>query len=374
MLPNTLKSAARPAFSSLRTASTLSAGFPKVAERLPTKYGGVYTVTLIPGDGIGQEITESVKEIFESVNAPIEWEQYDVSGMSSSGEALFKQAMESLKRNKVGLKGILFTPISKSGHISWNVAMRQQLDIYASVVLCKSLPGVPTRHSDVDFAIIRENTEGEYSGLEHQSYPGVVESLKVSTRAKAERISRFAFDFALRNGRKKVTCVHKANIMKLGDGLFLNTFRRVAEDYRSSGIEHNDMIVDNTSMQLVAKPTQFDVMVMPNLYGAIVSNIGAALVGGPGIVPGCNVGRDYALFEPGCRHVAKDIMGQDRANPAAMVLSATMMLRHLGLDHIANNIASATFRVLNAGRVKTADMGGSSTTSEFTAAIIKNLE
>jgi isocitrate dehydrogenase (NAD+) len=176
-------------------------------------------VTLIPGDGIGQEITESVKEIFESVNAPIEWDQYDVSGMSSSGEALFKQAMESLKRNKVGLKGpspispvslhrvncrigILFTPISKSGHISWNVAMRQQLDIYASVVLCKSLPGVPTRHSDVDFAIIRENTEGEYSGLEHQSYPGVVESLKVSTRAKADRISRFAFDFALRNGRK----------------------------------------------------------------------------------------------------------------------------------------------------------------------------
>jgi isocitrate dehydrogenase (NAD+) len=334
----------------------------------------VYTVTLIPGDGIGQEITDSVKEIFESVNAPIEWEQYDVSGVSSSGEALFKQAMESLKRNKVGLKGILFTPISQSGHISWNVAMRQQLDIYASVVLCKSLPGVPTRHSDVDFAIIRENTEGEYSGLEHQSYPGVVESLKVSTRAKAERISRFAFDFALRNGRKKVTCVHKANIMKLGDGLFLNTFRRVAEDYRSSGLEFNDMIVDNTSMQLVAKPTQFDVMVMPNLYGAIVSNIGAALVGGPGVVPGCNVGRDYALFEPGCRHVAKDIMGQDRANPAAMILSATMMLRHLGLDHIANNIASATFQVLNDGRVKTADMGGSATTHEFTGAVIKNLE
>jgi isocitrate dehydrogenase (NAD+) len=191
--------------------------------------------------------------------------------------------------------------------------MRQQLDIYASVVLCKSLPGVPTRHQNVDFAIIRENTEGEYSGLEHQSFPGVVESLKVSTRAKAERIARFAFDFALKNNRKvsisclvalnrntrlciinsiqKVTCVHKANIMKLGDGLFLNTFRRVAEEYKSSGITANDMIVDNTSMQLVAKPGQFDVMVMPNLYGAIVSNIGAALVGGPGVVPGCNVGR-----------------------------------------------------------------------------------
>ncbi|KAK1236493.1 isocitrate dehydrogenase (NAD(+)) idh1 [Marasmius sp. AFHP31] len=374
MLRNALASTVRPVIAnSQRTATTLSAGFPKVTQRQPSKYGGVYTVTLIPGDGIGQEITDSVKEIFEHVNAPIEWEQYDVSGMSSSGEALFRQAMDSLKRNRVGLKGILFTPISQSGHISWNVAMRQQLDIYASVVLCKSLPGFPTRHSNVDFAIIRENTEGEYSGLEHQSYPGVVESLKVSTRAKAERISRFAFDFALKNNRKKVTCVHKANIMKLGDGLFLNTFRRVAEEYRSSGIEFNDMIVDNTSMQLVAKPGQFDVMVMPNLYGAIVSNIGAALVGGPGIVPGCNVGREYALFEPGCRHVASDIMGTNRANPAAMILSATMMLRHLGLDAIANSIATATFDVINSGKVRTADMGGSATTSDFTGAVINNL-
>ncbi|EKM80111.1 hypothetical protein AGABI1DRAFT_113330 [Agaricus bisporus var. burnettii JB137-S8] len=374
VLRHNLAAFLRPAISQpTRSATTLSAGFPKVTQRPTTKYGGVYTVTLIPGDGIGAEITDSVKEIFEHVNAPIEWEQYNVSGVSSSGEALFNQAMESLKRNRVGLKGILFTPISQSGHISWNVAMRQQLDIYASVVLCKSLPGHPTRHSNVDFAIIRENTEGEYSGLEHQSYPGVVESLKVSTRAKAERISRFAFDFALKNGRKKVTCVHKANIMKLGDGLFLNTFRRVAEEYKSSGIEFNDMIVDNTSMQLVARPGQFDVMVMPNLYGAIVSNIGAALVGGPGIVPGCNVGREYALFEPGCRHVASDIMGTNRANPTAMVLSATMMLRHLGLDSIANSIASATFDVINEGKVRTADMGGSATTSDFTAAILKRL-
>ncbi|KAH8830480.1 hypothetical protein DL96DRAFT_1707297 [Flagelloscypha sp. PMI_526] len=374
MLRGAVSAASRPVLANSRTASTLSAGFPRVTQRTASKYGGVYTVTLIPGDGIGSEITNSVKEIFEHVNAPIVWEQYDVSGMSSSGEALFKQAMDSLKRNRVGLKGILFTPISQSGHISWNVAMRQQLDIYASVVLCKSLPGFPTRHSDVDFAIIRENTEGEYSGLEHQSYPGVVESLKVSTRAKAERIARFAFDFALRNKRKKVTCVHKANIMKLGDGLFLNTFRRVGEEYRSSGIEFNDMIVDNTSMQLVAKPQQFDVMVMPNLYGAIVSNIGAALVGGPGIVPGCNIGQDYALFEPGCRHVANDIMGTNKANPAAMILSATMMLRHLGLDPIANNIATATFKVINEGKVRTPDMRGSATTSDFTAAIIQNIQ
>jgi len=376
MFRNVLAGAARPVLAQTRcqrTATTLSTGFAGVNQRLPTKYGGVYTVTLIPGDGIGAEITESVKEIFEHVNAPIEWEQYNVSGISSSGEDLFKQAMESLKRNRVGLKGILFTPISQSGHVSWNVAMRQQLDIYASVVLCKSLPGFPTRHSNVDFAIIRENTEGEYSGLEHQSYPGVVESLKVSTRAKAERIVRFAFDFALKNNRKKVTCVHKANIMKLGDGLFLKTFRQVAESYRSSGIEFDDMIVDNTSMQLVARPQQFDVMVMPNLYGAIVSNIGAALVGGPGIVPGCNIGREYALFEPGCRHVANDLMGTNRANPAAMVLSATMMLRHLGLDSLANIVGSATFDVINSGNIRTADMGGSATTSEFTSAIIKNL-
>ncbi|KAJ7908276.1 mitochondrial NAD-dependent isocitrate dehydrogenase subunit 1 precursor [Mycena leptocephala] len=356
MLRTGLSAAARPALA--RPATTLAADFAKVTKRPTTKYGGIYTVTLIPGDGIGAEITDSVKEIFEHVNAPIEWEQYDVSGVSSSGEALFKQAMDSLKRNRVGLKGILFTPISQSGHISWNVAMRQQLDIYASVVLCKSLPGFPTRHSNVDFAIIRENTEGK---------------LKVSTRAKAERISRFAFDFALKNNRKKVTCVHKANIMKLGDGLFLNTFRRVAEEYKSHGIEFNDMIVDNTSMQLVAKPGQFDVMVMPNLYGAIVSNIGAALVGGPGIVPGCNIGSEYALFEPGCRHVASDIMGTNRANPAAMILSATMMLRHLGLDPVANQIAAATFDVINDGKVRTADMGGSATTSEFTSAIIKSL-
>ena len=269
--------------------------------------------------------------------------------------------------------GIFFTPIETGSHNSWNVAMRQQLDIYASLVICKTLPGYPTRHKDVDFAIIRENTEGEYSGLEHQSYPGVVESLKVSTRAKAERICRFAFDFALKNGRKKVTCVHKANIMKLGDGLFLNTFRAVAKEYESSGITSNDMIVDNTSMQLVSKPQQFDVMVMPNLYGNIVSNIGAALVGGPGIVPGCNIGREYALYEPGCRHVAKDIMGTGKANPAAMILSSTMMLRHLGLDTQANQIAESVYKVIQEAKVRTADMGGNAKTQDFTGAVISHL-
>lgn len=343
-------------------------------KRLPSKFGGKYTVTLIPGDGIGQEVADSVKEVFDALKVPVQWEQYNVSGETTGGEALFQEAMDSLKRNKVGLKGILYTPVDQSGHNSWNVAMRQQLDIYASVVVCKSLPGLATRHSNVDFAIIRENTEGEYSGLEHQSFPGVVESLKVSTRAKAERIARFAFDFALKNNRKKVTCVHKANIMKLGDGLFLNTCKRVAEqEYGHTGIKFESMIVDNTAMQLVSKPQQFDVMVMPNLYGAISTNIGSALVGGPGITPGCNFGREYALFEPGCRHVGKDIMGTNKANPIALMLSATMMLRHLGLESQANLIAGATYDLVKEGKIRTADIGGNATTTDVTKALINRL-
>ncbi|GAA5835451.1 hypothetical protein JCM5353_000146 [Sporobolomyces roseus] len=354
-----------------RAATTLGVNMARPSPATPTKYGGVYSVTLIPGDGVGKEITQSVEEIFEHTNVPVEFEKFNVSGETPEDAAVFKRSMDSLRRNKVGLKGILYTPVERSGHTSWNVAMRQQLDIYASLVLCKSVPGFPTRHRDVDFAIIRENTEGEYSGLEHQSSPGVVESLKIMTRYKSERIARFAFDFAIKNNRKHVTAVHKANIMKLGDGLFLNTCRRIAEEYKDSGITFSDMIVDNTSMQLVNRPQQFDVMVMPNLYGSIVSNIGAALVGGPGIVPGANIGREFALFEPGCRHVAKDIMGQDVANPAAMVLSATMMLRHLGLDHHANQIASAVYKVIADGKVRTPDMGGKSHTTDFTQAIIK---
>lgn len=233
--------------------------------------------------------------------------------------------------------GILHTPVSRRGHISFNVALRQELDIYASIVLIKNIPGYDTRHKDVDLCIIRENTEGEYSGLEHQSVAGVVESLKIITRAKSERIAKFAFSFALANNRKKVTCIHKANIMKLADGLFRNTFKAVAEDYPT--LETNDMIVDNASMQCVSRPQQFDVMVMPNLYGGILSNIGAGLVGGPGIVPGCNMGRDVAVFEPGCRHVGLDIKGKDQANPTALLLSGCMMLRHLGLDDHANRIS-----------------------------------
>ncbi|KAF9999056.1 isocitrate dehydrogenase (NAD(+)) idh1, partial [Modicella reniformis] len=266
------------------------------------------------------------------------------------------QSVESLRRNKIGLKGILYTPVSSLGHSSFNVTIRKDLDMYASLALYKHIPGYLTRHSG-------ENTEGEYSGLEHQSYPGVVESLKVITCTKSERIACFAFDFALRNNRKKVTCIHKANIMKLADGLFLKTCREVAKEYATSGIKFDDMIVDNVSMQPVSNPQQFDVMVMPNLYGNIVSNIGASLVGGPGIIPGC-------------RHVGKDIQGRNTANPSAMILSSVMMLRHLGLEDHANKIANAVSKTILSGAIKPPDMGSnttSNTTTDFTFDVISNL-
>ncbi|KFY11495.1 hypothetical protein V492_04429 [Pseudogymnoascus sp. VKM F-4246] len=378
------RSSARSAQGLLRNATSASSStsaeirrsFASVQSDIfkPTKYGSKYTVTLIPGDGIGAEITESVKTVFKADNVPIEWEQVDVSGLESGAkhsEELFRESIASLKRNKIGLKGILHTPVDRSGHQSFNVALRQELDIYASVVLIKNIPGYETRHKDVDFAIIRENTEGEYSGLEHQSVPGVVESLKIITRAKSERIAKFAFSFALANNRKKVTCIHKANIMKLADGLFRNTFNAVAKDFPT--LESSDMIVDNASMQCVSRPQQFDVMVMPNLYGGILSNVGAALVGGPGIVPGCNMGRDVAVFEPGCRHVGLDIKGKDQANPTAMLLSGAMLLRHLGLDEHANRISKAVYDVIAAGQVRTRDMGGNSTTNEFTRAVLDKM-
>ncbi|OQE74258.1 hypothetical protein PENNAL_c0081G07402 [Penicillium nalgiovense] len=376
---------AQPARTLLRSASAASSLGRSIPARTfasvqsdifkPTKYGGKYTVTLIPGDGIGAEVAESVKTIFKADNVPIEWEQVDVSGVDAGNkhsEELFRESLASLKRNKLGLKGILHTPIERSGHQSFNVALRQELDIYASISLIKNIPGYETRHKDVDLCIIRENTEGEYSGLEHQSVNGVVESLKIITRAKSERIAKFAFGFALANNRKKVTCIHKANIMKLADGLFRSTFHKVAEDYPT--LEVNDMIVDNASMQAVSRPQQFDVMVMPNLYGGILSNVGAALVGGPGLVPGCNMGRDVAVFEPGCRHVGLDIKGKDQANPSAMILSGSMLLRHLGLDDHANRISKAVYDVIGEGRTMTRDMGGQATTHEFTRAVLDKME
>ncbi|KAJ3161800.1 isocitrate dehydrogenase (NAD(+)) idh1 [Geranomyces michiganensis] len=336
-----------------------------------TVYGGQHTVTLIPGDGIGLEMANAVKTVFSAANVPVNWEQFDLSGYTKKDEQMLKQAMDSIRRNKVALKGILHTPVSRLGHSSLNVFLRKDLDIFASTSIIENLPGSwPTRHKNVNFAIIRENTEGEYSGLEHTPVPGVVESLKVVTRYKTERIAKYAFDFALKNGRKKVTAIHKANIMKLGDGLFLNTCREVAKRYESSGIQFNDMIVDNASMQLVSKPSQFDVIVCGNLYGNILSNVGAAIVGGPGLVPGANFGANYAVFEPGCRHVGKDIQGRNSANPTALLMSSIHMLRHLGLNDEANRISKALTAVITESKILTPDLGGSNTTTDFTKAIM----
>ncbi|KAI9346035.1 hypothetical protein DFJ73DRAFT_626441 [Zopfochytrium polystomum] len=348
---------------------------PAKLESNPVYYGK-HTVTLIPGDGIGMEMSKAVKSIFTAANVPIEWEQFDLSGYSQEvDEKLLAEATDSIRRNRVALKGILYTPISKHGHTSLNVFFRKDLDIYASITLIKNLKGNwPTRSKEVDLAIIRENTEGEYSGLEHAPVTGVVESLKVVTRAKTERIARFAFDFALKNGRKKVTAIHKANIMKIGDGLFLNVCREVAKRYESSGIKFEDMIVDNAAMQLVSKPNQFDVIVCGNLYGNILSNIGAALVGGPGIVPGANIGRDYAVFEPGCRHVGKDLQGRNEANPTSLLLSSLHLLRALNLHSHADRISQALFEALEDGSKLTPDLAGNHSTTDFTADVIARLK
>ncbi|KAJ3319306.1 isocitrate dehydrogenase (NAD(+)) idh1 [Boothiomyces sp. JEL0866] len=338
-----------------------------------TVYGGKHTVTLIPGDGVGLEMAIAVKTIFRAADVPIEWEQFDLTGYTESkDDTLLRQAMDSIRKNKVGISNV--GCVKGLGHVSWNGMVRKELDVYASTTLIKNLPGKwPVRHNNVDFAIIRENTEGEYSGKEHSPVPGVVESLKVSTQQKTERIAKYAFDFALKNGRKKVTIIHKANIMKLGDGLFLRTCREVGKRYESFGIKTDDMIVDNASMQLVSKPSQFDVIVCGNLYGNILSNVGAALVGGPGLIPGANIGRDFAVFEPGCRHVGKDIMGTNKANPTSMLLSSIHLLRHIGLNDHANRISDALLQVIKEGTVLTPDVGGHNSTTDFTLAVIGKL-
>lgn len=339
-----------------------------------TKYGGNYTVTLIPGDGIGVETSAAVKTVFKEFRVPVTFEQIDVTGaVEGAGiPPAFKEAINSLRRNKIGLKGILYTPLVRSGHKSFNVHLRKELDIYASLSLFKTVEGVKTRQKDIDFVIVRENTEGEYSGLEHKPSANIVESLKIITQYNSERIGRAAFDFAMRAGRKRVTAIHKANIMKQSDGLFRSTITQLGKSYPQ--IQVNDLIVDNASMQAVSHPQQFDVLVTPNLYGSILSNVGAGLVGGPGMVPGISVGRDYALFEPGCRHVGLDIMGTNTANPTALLLSAVLMLRHLKLDGFADKINAAVTLVLKEGKVRTPDLGGNSSTTDFTRAVLDALE
>ena len=331
----------------------------------------VYRVTLIPGDGIGPEVSAAVLRIIEAVGVQIEWERFIVGGHAQdiAGSSLPEAVVDSVRRNTVALKGPVATPVG-GGFESVNVRLRKILDLYSNLRPVRNLPGVQSRFGDVDLVIVRENTEGLYSGLEHEVVPGVVESLKIITEKASTRIAVFAFEFSRKYGRKKVTAVHKANIMKKSDGLFLECFRRVAVNYPD--IEHDEKIVDNTCMQLVMNPYQFDVLLMENLYGDIVSDLAAGLVGGLGVVPSANLGEKAALFEA-VHGTAPDIAGKNLANPTALLMSAIMMLRHIGERTAGDRVEAALNKVLGERKTLTRDLGGKATTTEFTDAIIRAL-
>lgn len=329
-------------------------------------------VTLIPGDGIGPEVTAAVVRVLAAAGADLEWERHDAGlvAFKQTGASLPADLIDSIARNKVALKGPVTTPIGE-GFASVNVALRKQLDLYANLRPVSPLPGVASRWDQVDLVIVRENTEDLYSGLEHEVVPGVVESLKIITARASTRIARFAFEHARARRRKKVTAIHKANIMKLGDGLFLDSVRAVAREY--ADLEYEERIVDAACMQLVMDPATFDVLLLPNLYGDIVSDLCAGLVGGLGVVPGANLGAQAAVFEA-VHGSAPDIAGKNLANPTALLLSSLMMLRHLGDDARADRVWAALVRVLTARQVRTRDLGGSATTTAYADAICREVE
>lgn len=329
-------------------------------------------VTLIPGDGIGPEITQAMVRLLEAAGAHVEWEEKRIARDTgrSSGDPKQSAIVNSIRKTHIGLKGPLTTPVGE-GRRSLNVSLRRELDLYANLRPVKKLPGVRTPFKDVDLIIVRENTEDLYSGLEHTVVPGVVESLKIITERASTRIAHFAFEYARKWGRKQVAAIHKANIMKLSDGLFLNSVRKVSREYPE--IEYREVIVDNCALQMVMRPQQFDVLLLENLYGDIISDLGAGLVGGLGLVPGANLGEQCALFES-VHGSAPDIAGQGIANPTAMMLSAVMMLRHIGQEQVADRIEKAIYKTYKIGRHLTRDVGGNAKTEEFTDAVIGALE
>ncbi|MBM7854283.1 isocitrate dehydrogenase (NAD+) [Desulfohalotomaculum tongense] len=332
----------------------------------------MHNVTLIPGDGIGPEITTAARRVIDASGVNINWEVVEAGAamIERYGTPLPRYVIESIKKNKVALKGPLTTPVGK-GFRSVNVTLRKELNLYANLRPARSLPGIITRYSHVDLVVVRENTEDLYAGVEHMVGRDAAESIKIITREASERIVRFAFQYAVKNNRKKVTVVHKANIMKLSDGLFLETARQVAEEY--PGIEFEDVIVDALSMKLVQDPNRYDVMVMPNLYGDIISDLCAGLIGGLGVAPGANIGDGCALFEP-VHGSAPDLAGQNKANPLAAVLSGVMMLQYLGEHRAAERISAAVERVLKEGKYLTGDLGGTASTGEMAEAIINNIK
>ena len=331
-----------------------------------------HTITLIPGDGIGPEVTEAVVRIFKVATVDIEWDRHDAGliAFKRYNQSLPVAVLDSIRRNKVALKGPLTTPIAE-GFTSVNVGLRKALDLYANLRPVRNLPGVQSRFAGVDLVIVRENTEDLYAGLEHQIIPGVVESLKIITEKASTRVSEFAFAYARANGRKRVTAIHKANIMKLSDGLFLESTRKVSREY--TDLTYDERIVDAACMHLVMRPEIFDVLLLPNLYGDIVSDLCAGLVGGLGVVPGANMGLDAAVFEA-VHGSAPDIADKNLANPTALLLSGLMMLDHIGERERAERIRTALMRVLAAGTVRTHDLGGTASTTEFTEAICREIE
>ncbi|KAM7281875.1 isocitrate dehydrogenase [NAD] subunit gamma, mitochondrial [Ixodes scapularis] len=335
------------------------------------KYGGRFMVTVLPGDGIGPELMKHVREVFRYAGVPVDFEEVhldtDHDDLDNVDEAII-----AIKRNGVALKGNIETRHNSPNAKSRNVELRLRLGLFVNVIHCKSFPGVHTRHQGIDIVLIRQNTEGEYSCAEHESVPGVVESLKLITRKKSEEIARYAFEFARQNGRKKITAVHKANIMKLSDGLFLKCCKEISVDYPE--IEFDNMIIDNCSMQLVSNPAQFDVLLLPNLYGNILTNIACGLVGGPGITSGRNYGHEYAVFETGTRNTGKSIAGKNIANPLAMMNAGVDLLDHLGLKKDATVIRNAIDKTLNVDKIHTPDLGGQASTRDVVNNIIKEVQ
>jgi isocitrate dehydrogenase (NAD+) len=330
-----------------------------------------YHITLIPGDGIGPEVTTSAQRILDALGLDIVWQTHlaGQAALDALGTPLPAETLAAVKNSNATLKGPTATP-SGTGFRSVNVELRQKLHLYANYRPARSMPGVPTRYDDVDLIVVRENTEGLYSGLEHEVVPGVVESLRVVTELASERIARFAFETARRQGRKRVTCVHKANILKLSDGLFLRTCRRVADSFPD--ISFDDSIIDATAMKLVINPHAFDVMVMENLFGDIVSDLTAGLIGGLGLAPSANVGDRVAVFEA-VHGSAPDIAGKGIANPTAVILSAVLMLRYLGEKSAADRVENAIRNVYCLGLARTRDLGGTATTAKFVEAILAEM-
>ena len=326
-----------------------------------------HTITLIPGDGIGPEVTEAVVRILKASGVSNDWEPHlaGVAARERTGQALPVELIDSIRRNKVALKGPVTTPIG-TGFTSVNVGLRKALDLFANLRPVWNLPGIDARFQGVDLVIVRENTEDLYAGLEHEVVPGVVESLKIITEKASTRIAHFAFQHAKKHGRKKVTSIHKANIMKLSDGLFIDSVRRAARDYID--IKYEERIVDAACMQLVMYPEQFDVLVLPNLYGDIVSDLCAGLVGGRGVVGAANLGAEIGVFEA-VHGSAPDIAGQQLANPTALLLSAVLMLRHIDEGAAADRIMQALGAVLSGKAVRTRDLGGAASTLEFADAV-----